>query len=325
MKESERRKIFEEYEKLKKEIAESEYSYIHIGSMIEFLQKNALGNINYWVDKYCKIFSQELAEKNWERAYAMVSGSCLDMAKMFRDPGNQGKPTELTRQLAEALKRELGAGNRAVRKKLSAVYCLLEETDKAILLWKQLAEDGNPIAQFNLARIYEYYANDENSAYYWYKKAADGEHEIALNLLPNIEKSRRRKEITVGVFWGIPDEEKGKQVIAGLGVVINEDIRGEEINSVIYPPFNHFNIEPRSSHRLAFIHFINDIDFRYKYPRMQLAYDKSKEKYIITADECIKQECIDELISLFKITDYELRRDETYTCQNCEKEKGVKK
>lgn len=54
MKEAERRKIFEEYEKLKMEVADGKYW--HIGRIVDLLYKNKIGNTEYWINKLCKIF-----------------------------------------------------------------------------------------------------------------------------------------------------------------------------------------------------------------------------------------------------------------------------
>ena len=189
MKELQRREIFEEYEKLKIEVADGKYW--RIGDIIKLLHDNKIGNTQYWIEKLCKIFSQKLNEKFWDAAFTIA---CTELGtrlpedvEIFSLTGNEAKRKELQRQLAEALKNELSSGNGAVRKKLSETYWQLDETDKAKQVWQKPAEYGNPIAQYELGRIY-YSEKDEAIAYDWFKKAANGGYEVACDMVREIEK-----------------------------------------------------------------------------------------------------------------------------------------
>lgn len=189
MKETERRKIFESYEKLKTEVNDGKYW--KIGDIIKLLHDNKIGNTEYWTEKLCKTFSQKLNEKAWDAAFTIA---CTELGaplpkdvEIFSLTGNEVKRKELQKQLAEALENELHSGNGAVRKKLSSTYCKLEEMDKAKRVWLQPAEEGNPIAQYELGLIY-YSKKNEVAAYEWFKKAANGGYEDACDMVRRIEK-----------------------------------------------------------------------------------------------------------------------------------------
>ena len=318
MKKPVKKEVYEQYEKLKMEIADG-YSQ-KIGEMIRLLQDNNLGNVDYWVDKYCNFFFKELYEKKWDFAYGMIFNSfdsSFDDSGVFFNTGNEEKLKELRDKYVEALENELNGGNRAVRKRLNKVYCSLGKTDKAILLWQSLAESGNPIAQFELARIYEYLVKDKNTAFIWYKKAADGEHDTALNVLPTMERSLNEKKICVGSFWGIPDKVTGKQVIAGMGEILNGN---EKLKGEMQPYYFHLHVYkyPLSPHKQALRDTLLSGDETFDlYPKFSVCYDADNDKHIFYIDECIKQECIDEAVSEMEIENYEVRHDNEYVCPNC--------
>ncbi|MDE7330446.1 MAG: hypothetical protein K2N30_05120 [Clostridia bacterium] len=190
MKETERRKIFEKYEQLRMEVADGKYW--RIGDIINLVHNNKIGNTQYWIDKLCKTFLRKLNEKAWDAAFTIACtelGTLLpEDVEIFRLTGNADKRNELRKQLAEALENEIQSGNGTVRKKLSETYLQLGEVDKAKRLWRQLAEGGNPIAQYELGRIYYYYPEKNKiAAYEWFKKAANGGYEDACDMVRKIE------------------------------------------------------------------------------------------------------------------------------------------
>lgn len=190
MTESQRREIFEKYEKLKTEVNDGKYW--RIGEIIKLLHDNKIDNTEYWIGKLCKIFSQKVSEKKWDAAFTIACtefGTLLpDDVEIFSLTGNIDKRNELRKRLAEALEEELKSDNGTVRKKLSETYLQLEEIYKAKKVWQKPAEEGNPIAQYELGRIYYYSEKDEAPAYDWFKKAANGGHEDACDMVRRIEK-----------------------------------------------------------------------------------------------------------------------------------------
>lgn len=133
-----------------------------------------------------------MAEKNWDAAFSIacteLGGPLPEDVEVFKLTGNEEKRNELRKQLAEALEKELKTGDGTVRKKLSEAYRQLEEIDKAKQVWQQLAEEGNPIAQYELGRIYYYPENNKSAAYKWFKKAANVGYEDAYEMVREIEK-----------------------------------------------------------------------------------------------------------------------------------------
>lgn len=123
----------------------------------------------------------------------------------------------------------------------------------------------------------------------------------------------------VGTFWGIPDKTSGKQVIAGIAINIdilnrNKDKKGE-IRS-----FSHSDVykQPHSPHTQALQEtLLSGKDTCDLYPKFSVSYDIDKKKHIFYVDECIKQECIDEAVSILEIEDYEVRHEKAYVCPDC--------
>ena len=324
MKEADRREVFEEYEKLKMEVADG--TYFCIGYIIRLLYKNKIGNTQYWIDKLCKIFSQKLDEKDWDAAYTLACtelGAPLpDDVEIFKLTGNSDKRNELRKRLAEALEKELQSGNGSIRKELSDAYLQLEEIDNAKRVWQQPVEEGNPIAQYELGQIYYYREKNKKAAYELFKKSANAGCEAAKRFLaswfsePPVPNDER---ISVGSFWGIPDKAIGKQVIAGIGTDVKLLIGNKEIKGEIRPR-SHWDVykHARSPHSRALENtLLSGEDTFDLYPKFSISYDADNKRHIISADECIKQECIDEAVSILNIKNYMVRHCNEYVCPNC--------
>lgn len=113
--------------------------------------------------------------------------------------------------------------------------------------------------------------------------------------------------IKVGIFWAVPDGLGGQSALE-----FSKWFMPSEANSAgfINYPYSHFEMWDEEVKGWG-----NDC---YKYPRGRVIYDCNRNKHMIYADECVKNELIDELIQLYEIENYELLRDEHYVCPRCE-------
>lgn len=189
---------------------------------------------------------------------------------------------KLRKQLAEALYKDLDDGSEGKIINPSEINGLLEK-----------AEVGNPRAQTELKSLFGNHCKKENSV--------------------------AEKDIYVGTFWGIPDNSTCKQVIAGLGVSAHLINGNKEMKGIIHS-YSHVDVykHPRSPHEQALYDtLLSGEDTFDLYPKFRIVYDADNKKHIFYVDECIKQECIDEAVSIAGIENYEVRHDDGYVCPNC--------
>ena len=113
--------------------------------------------------------------------------------------------------------------------------------------------------------------------------------------------------VKVGIFWAVPNGLGGQSAleVSKNFLKIEADKRG-----FINYPNSHFEVWEDEMKELG--------DDCYKHPRGRVIFDTNRNRYLIYADECVSAEVIDEIVKLYGIEDYELRRDEHYVCPHCE-------
>ncbi len=112
--------------------------------------------------------------------------------------------------------------------------------------------------------------------------------------------------IKVGIFWAVPDGKGGQSLLH-----ISKQCRTSEADCLgfINYRYSHFEIWDYVRKKRT--------DDCYYYPRGRVIYDVNKHKHVIYADVCVSDKAIEEVVELFNIEDYDLRRDEHYVCPNC--------
>lgn len=113
--------------------------------------------------------------------------------------------------------------------------------------------------------------------------------------------------VKVGIFWAVPNGLGGQSALEVSKWFMPSEANGA---GFINYPYSHFEVWEDKVKGLG-----NDC---YKYPRGRVIFDIKRNKHMIYADECVKNEVIDELIQLYEIENYELLRDEHYVCHKCE-------
>ena len=115
--------------------------------------------------------------------------------------------------------------------------------------------------------------------------------------------------VKVGIFWAVPN---------GVGdqsaVEFSKRCALSEADSTGFINYRYSHFEMWD--------YIKDTgtDDCYRFPRGRVIFDAVKNRHLIYADECVSAEVIEEIVGLYEIENYELRRDEHYVCTDCEQE-----
>ena len=113
--------------------------------------------------------------------------------------------------------------------------------------------------------------------------------------------------IKVGIFWAVPDGFGGQSALEFSKNFMKSEA---DKRGFINYPYSHFEMWDDEVKGLG--------DDCYKYPRGRVIFDTNRNRHLIYADECISEEVIDEIITLYEIENYDLLRDEHYVCHKCE-------
>ena len=115
-------------------------------------------------------------------------------------------------------------------------------------------------------------------------------------------------KVNVGIFWAVPDGLGGQSALEFSKNFMESEA---DKRGFINYPYSHFEMWDKAwkeSSKYDCYHF----------PRGRVIFDTNRNKHLIYADECISEEVIDEIITLYEIENYDLFRDEHYVCHKCE-------
>ena len=114
-----------------------------------------------------------------------------------------------------------------------------------------------------------------------------------------------KKTVQVGIFWAVPDEIFGQEIVEFHK---SYDIAEKNSAGFVCYPYSHFEMWDgvKGLGRDC-----------YRFPRGRVIYDANNSCHLIYADECVSGKIIDEVVSLYQIERYELKRDEHYVCPKC--------
>lgn len=207
----------------------------------------------------------------------------------------------------QQLIKRLESGDEEARYELYCCYLYGDnkQTDKAIALFKPVAEAGNARAECTLGGIFNNYLNDRETARTWYERAAEHGYSRAREILDEWEREAN-KRVKTGIFWVVPDGEGGQTVLHMSKTCALND--ADSLGFINYR-YSHFEMWD----------YVRDkrTSDCYRYPRGRVLFDVEADRHIIYADKCIGFETIEEVLDIFEIDEYELRGDEHYVCGRC--------
>ena len=112
--------------------------------------------------------------------------------------------------------------------------------------------------------------------------------------------------VKAGIFWAVPNGAGGQSALEFSKSFTESEA---DANGFINYPYSHYEVWDDEVKGLG-----NDC---YKFPRGRILYDTKTNKHRIFADECVSEETVDELVNFYGIKEFELCRDEHYTCPRC--------
>jgi TPR repeat protein len=133
---------------------------------------------------------------------------------------------------------------------------LQQDQAKAIELWKQAAKLGSSQAHYNLVVDYRH-GGDLKKAKFHYEAAAMAGHEVARNMLGNMEFKSGNKERAVK-HWIIAASAGSDSAMHTLLVVFGQGVLSRESIDSTLTAYNNSCAEMRSEARDAHIHIHND-------------------------------------------------------------------